>query len=77
MNRRLPSLETRLFRGETGVVMPSLVQELVGTIRLGTPNQRWNRFMRESAVKDAATATAGASIRKPNSTGGQRDRDPG
>ena len=39
MNRDLPSPAVRLFRGETRVVMPSLVQEFVGAIRQVAPGE--------------------------------------
>ena len=43
MNRGLPSPAVRLFRGETRVVMPSFIQEFVGTIRQVAPGEGGDR----------------------------------
>jgi hypothetical protein len=42
MNRDLPSPAMGLLRGETSIVVPSLVKELVGTIRKIAPRERWD-----------------------------------
>src|SRR5262249_26126037 len=39
MKRSLPAPTMRLFRGETGVFMPTFVEELVRTIRQITPRE--------------------------------------
>jgi len=40
MNRSLPSPAVRLFRGETGVVTPFLINELYGAVRMTRPCER-------------------------------------
>src|ERR1700677_2025200 len=44
MNCRLPSMDTRLLRRKAGVIVPTLVQELCGTIRSSAPNQDGKRI---------------------------------
>ena len=43
MNGTLPSMDTRLLRRTTCVIMPALVQELRRTIRSSAPNQSGKR----------------------------------
>jgi hypothetical protein len=42
MNRDLPSPAMGLLRGETRVIVPSLVKELAGTIRKIAPREDWD-----------------------------------
>jgi hypothetical protein len=42
MNRDLPSPAMGPLRGETCVIVPSLVKELVGTIRKIASRERWD-----------------------------------
>ena len=42
MNRNLPSPAVGLLRGETRVIVPSLVKELAGTIRKIAPREDWD-----------------------------------
>src|SRR5580658_4224735 len=43
MDGFLPSVTLGLFRGETGIVMPSLVHAFVRTVRKKARNKCWNR----------------------------------
>ena len=51
MHRSLPSPAVRLFRGETGVVMPFLINELYGAIRMTRPCQRRNSIDYKSSIQ--------------------------
>src|SRR5271168_1889793 len=51
MNRSLPSPAVRLFRGETGVVMPFPVNELYGAVRMTRPCQRGNSIDYKSNIQ--------------------------
>lgn len=48
MNRGLPSPAARLFRGETRVVMPSLINEIYGTVGATGPRKRRNSIYKET-----------------------------
>lgn len=50
MNRGLPSPTVRLIRGETRVVMPSLINEIYATVRMTRPCQRGNSVDRTTNV---------------------------